>query len=98
MRIVLKLHVMTEDRNLAFFMNGLDGIGIMKRGSRAISPDGRKWEMLANYAGGKQSPGGDCRSILSDHSLPLACFSCSSATSGRLCCSSFPTSERISGC
>ncbi len=44
-------------QNLAFFINGLDGIGIMKRGSGAVTPDGRNWEMLANYAGGKQSAG-----------------------------------------
>ena len=32
-------------------------IGIMRRGSQAKTPDGRTWEMLANFAGGKQSPG-----------------------------------------
>jgi hypothetical protein len=45
-------------QNLAFFLEGMEGaIGIMKRASSATAPDGRNWEMLANYAGGKQSPG-----------------------------------------
>ena len=42
---------------LAFWLDEVDGIGIMLRGSEAISPDGQRWEMLANRAGGKQSPG-----------------------------------------
>jgi len=44
-------------QNLAFRIRGHGGIGIMKRGSTATTPDGRTWEMLANYAGGKQSDG-----------------------------------------
>ena len=44
-------------QNLAFRIRGQGGIGIMKRGSSAVTPDGRTWEMLANYAGGKQSDG-----------------------------------------
>lgn len=44
-------------QNLAFRIQGHGGIGIMKRGSTAVTPDGRTWEMLANYAGGKQSDG-----------------------------------------
>jgi acetyl-CoA decarbonylase/synthase complex subunit beta len=44
-------------QNLAFRIEGFDGIAIMKRGSNAVAPDGRNWEMLANYAGGKQSNG-----------------------------------------
>jgi acetyl-CoA decarbonylase/synthase complex subunit beta len=44
-------------QNLAFYLKGSDGIGIMKRGSEAVTPDGRNWETLANEAGGKQTPG-----------------------------------------
>ena len=44
-------------QNLAFRIKDHGGIGIMKRGSAAVTPDGRTWEMLANYAGGKQSDG-----------------------------------------
>ena len=44
-------------QNLAFWMEDVQGIGIMSRGSKAISPDGRSWSTLANYAGGKQSNG-----------------------------------------
>jgi acetyl-CoA decarbonylase/synthase complex subunit beta len=44
-------------QNLAFLIKEADGIGIMKRNSFAVTPDGRNWEMLANEAGGKQTPG-----------------------------------------
>ena len=44
-------------QNLAFRIKGHGGMGIMKRGSAAVTPDARTWEMLANYAGGKQSDG-----------------------------------------
>jgi acetyl-CoA decarbonylase/synthase complex subunit beta len=44
-------------QNLAFRIKGHGGIGIMKRGSAVVTPDARTWEMLANYAGGKQSDG-----------------------------------------
>lgn len=44
-------------QNLVFRIKGHGGIGIMKRGSAAVTPDGRNWETLANYAGGKQSDG-----------------------------------------
>lgn len=42
---------------LAFWLPEVSGIGIMKRNSPAVTPDGQTWEMLANRAGGKQSPG-----------------------------------------
>jgi acetyl-CoA decarbonylase/synthase complex subunit beta len=44
-------------QNLAFWIEEVGGIGIMSRHSEAVAPDGRTWEMLANLAGGKQSPG-----------------------------------------
>ncbi|MCP4155386.1 MAG: hypothetical protein GY757_47110 [bacterium] len=44
-------------QTLAFWIESVEGIGIMLRDSPAITPDGRSWEMLANYAGGKQSDG-----------------------------------------
>lgn len=44
-------------QNLAFWIKEVKGIGIMSRGSDAVTPDGRNWEMLANQAGGKQSSG-----------------------------------------
>lgn len=44
-------------QNLAFWMEEAQGIGIMSRGSEAVTPDGRTWYMLANSAGGKQTPG-----------------------------------------
>lgn len=44
-------------QNLAFWIEGVSGIGIMSRGSRAVTPDGQTWAMLANKAGGKQNPG-----------------------------------------
>jgi CO dehydrogenase/acetyl-CoA synthase beta subunit len=34
-------------QNLAFRIHGHDGLGIMKRGSAAVTPDGRTGEMLA---------------------------------------------------
>jgi len=42
---------------LAFWIEEVKGIGIMLRGSEAITPSGANWEQLANRAGGKQSPG-----------------------------------------
>ena len=44
-------------QNLAFWIEELNGIGIMSRNSKAVTPDGQTWAMLANRAGGKQSPG-----------------------------------------
>lgn len=44
-------------QTLAFWMEGVHGLGVMLRGSKAVSPDGRTWDMLANSAGGKQTPG-----------------------------------------
>ena len=42
---------------IAFWIDEVQGLGIMLRGSKATSPDGRTWETLANQAGGKQTPG-----------------------------------------
>ncbi|MGQ9556307.1 MAG: hypothetical protein ACUVWR_19575, partial [Anaerolineae bacterium] len=42
---------------LAFWLPEVQGLGIMQRGSKAVTPDGQTWEALANRAGGKQSPG-----------------------------------------
>ena len=44
-------------QNLAFWMEEVNGIGIMSRGSKAVAPNGKTWDILANYAGGKQSDG-----------------------------------------
>ncbi|MCL1912506.1 MAG: hypothetical protein FWG10_01155 [Eubacteriaceae bacterium] len=44
-------------QNLAFWIEGINGIGIMSRNSNARTPDGRTWDMLANSAGGKQTDG-----------------------------------------
>jgi acetyl-CoA decarbonylase/synthase complex subunit beta len=44
-------------QNLAFWIEEVQGIGIMSRGSKAVAPDGSTWDMLANRAGGKQSDG-----------------------------------------
>lgn len=44
-------------QNLAFWLDEIKGIGIMCRNSAAVTPDGRTWDDLANYAGGKQSDG-----------------------------------------
>lgn len=44
-------------KNLAFWIEEVKGIGIMSRYSKAIAPNGKSWELLANYAGGKQSNG-----------------------------------------
>lgn len=44
-------------QNLAFWIEEVQGIGIMSRGSKAIAPNGKTWDMLANSAGGKQSDG-----------------------------------------
>jgi len=44
-------------QTLAFWMPEVRGIGVMSRGSGAVTPDGRTWDMLANAAGGKQTPG-----------------------------------------
>lgn len=44
-------------QNLAFWIEEVNGIGIMSRGSKAVTPDGSTWSALANKAGGKQTPG-----------------------------------------
>ncbi|MEE8325313.1 MAG: hypothetical protein V3R31_06620 [Candidatus Humimicrobiaceae bacterium] len=44
-------------QNLAFWMDKVEGIGIMSRDSEAIAPGGITWDILANRAGGKQSDG-----------------------------------------
>ncbi len=44
-------------QNLAFWIEEVNGIGIMSRSSKAVSPNGKTWDVLANYAGGKQSDG-----------------------------------------
>ncbi len=44
-------------QNLAFWINEVDGIGIMSRDSEALAPGGITWDILANKAGGKQSNG-----------------------------------------
>lgn len=44
-------------QNLAFWLEDVKGIAIMSRDSKATAPDGQTWDMLANRAGGKQSPG-----------------------------------------
>lgn len=44
-------------QTIAFWINAVEGIGLMQRRSEAISPDGYSWDNLANRAGGKQSPG-----------------------------------------
>jgi acetyl-CoA decarbonylase/synthase, CODH/ACS complex subunit beta len=42
---------------LAFYLHDLEAIGIMIRDSKAVTPEGKTWEQLANSAGGKQTPG-----------------------------------------
>jgi acetyl-CoA decarbonylase/synthase complex subunit beta len=44
-------------QNLAFWLKEVNGIGIMSRGSKSVTPDGRTWDILANHAGGKQADG-----------------------------------------
>ncbi len=44
-------------QNLAFWMDEVEGIGIMSRDSEAVAPGGISWDILANRAGGKQSDG-----------------------------------------
>jgi acetyl-CoA decarbonylase/synthase complex subunit beta len=44
-------------QTLAFWIDEVQGIGIMKRNSKALTPAGESWSQLANRAGGKQSPG-----------------------------------------
>lgn len=44
-------------QNLAFWIEEVEGIGIMSRNSKATAPNGQTWDTLANYAGGKQSDG-----------------------------------------
>ncbi len=44
-------------QNLAFWIEEVQGIGIMSRNSEAVTPTGLTWSSLANKAGGKQSPG-----------------------------------------
>ena len=42
---------------LAFWIEEVQGIGIMSRNSEAVAPGGQTWDALANRAGGKQCPG-----------------------------------------
>ena len=42
---------------LAFWIPEVSGIGVMRRDAAATTPNGESWAMLANRAGGKQSPG-----------------------------------------
>ena len=42
---------------LAFHIPEVDGIGVMDRGFKDRSPDGRTWDILANAAAGKQTSG-----------------------------------------
>jgi acetyl-CoA decarbonylase/synthase complex subunit beta len=42
---------------LAFWIAEVAGIGIMQRDAEGCSPSGETWAMLANRAGGRQSPG-----------------------------------------
>ena len=44
-------------QNLAFWIEEVQGIGIMSRNADAVAPDGRTWSALANAAGGKQTAG-----------------------------------------
>ncbi|MGA2381450.1 MAG: hypothetical protein ABSG85_19290 [Spirochaetia bacterium] len=44
-------------QTLAFWIPEVSGIGIMLRNSKATEPGGKTWAMLANSAGGKQTPG-----------------------------------------
>jgi acetyl-CoA decarbonylase/synthase, CODH/ACS complex subunit beta len=44
-------------QTLAFWIPKVEGIGIMLRNSKATEPGGKTWAMLANSAGGKQTPG-----------------------------------------
>ncbi|MCL2137176.1 MAG: hypothetical protein FWH40_06615 [Coriobacteriia bacterium] len=44
-------------QNLAFWIENVQGIGIMSRNSQAVTPQGWTWDLLANRAGGKQSDG-----------------------------------------
>lgn len=44
-------------QNLAFWVDEVNGIGIMSRNSEAIAPNGMTWDNLANSAGGKQTSG-----------------------------------------
>ena len=42
---------------LVFWIESLDGLGIMERDYRGEAPEGFTWDKLANAAGGKQTPG-----------------------------------------
>ncbi len=42
---------------LAFWIEEVQGLGVMGRGSKATAPNGATWDILANRAGGKQSDG-----------------------------------------
>ena len=44
-------------QTLAFWLNDVQGVGIMSRNSQAVTPAGQTWSMLANKAGGKQCSG-----------------------------------------
>lgn len=44
-------------QSLAFWIDAVQGIGIISRNSTAVTPDGNTWAKLANRAGGKQSDG-----------------------------------------
>lgn len=44
-------------QGVAFYIEEVDGIGLMDRAFKGVAPDGRSWEDLANAAAGKQSSG-----------------------------------------
>lgn len=44
-------------QNLAFWIDEVQGIGIMSRNSKAVAPNGDTWDSLANRAGGRQCDG-----------------------------------------
>ncbi len=44
-------------QGVAFYIENVDGIGLMDRAYRGTAPDGRDWNEIANAAAGKQSSG-----------------------------------------
>ena len=44
-------------RGVAFYIEDVDGIGLMDRIYKGTAPDGRNWDEIANAAAGKQSTG-----------------------------------------
>lgn len=44
-------------QGIAFYIKEVDGIGLMNRAFKGVTPGGRSWEDLANAAAGKQSSG-----------------------------------------